>query len=381
MLAAWLGGTYFFFSQPPGKIFLAEKVAPILVSYGRAENAMSLYRNAHAINPDNQKITAQAALLAFQLKLDDEATNLFQSLMPVTEYHALAVRHLAQIAVQKHDFENALKFSDEWIKADQKDALAWQTRGSANAGLFRTADAARDFDRSTELDPHSRAAELKKRLHSNLSSTFPDKFFDPTMENKRGDYESTIRDCIRLLHAMDEEEALMKLGEAEELKPRNPEPHFFRALIHHRNHAFRDEIKELQQAYKGLPKSLTVPLDIPKELGRSRIDLLGHQRSITGSDIYFRIGRCYRALGDNKKALDYYNEAAAMAPDDSRLYHAKADVYKRLGDYTRAKEQKELAKKNRKSKDPLNDDLLIDIIKSQDDDSPKRNAATKTQKD
>ncbi len=341
---------------------------------------MRLYGAALEVEPDNHQLLSKLAVLSFQTSNDTLSTQLFEKLLPVPEYHAIAVRHLAQLALRRRAYEESLKFCNEWIKDDHDSPLVYQTRGSAYAGLFHTPEAMRDYDRSLQLDSNSHAAVLKKELRTRFSTALPEKFFDPSLENKKDDYDSMTRDCIRLLHTMDENEAIKKIAEAIAFKPERSEAHFFRSLIHHRNQHYKEEIEQLELAYKGLPKSLVIKLNIPKEFGKTtKIDLLGRQKRIEAVDILYRIGRAYSALGDGQKALTYYNKANSVDSTDSRVHFALADAYRRMGDTRRARAERKLAKESHdhsKEKDCIEyNDMLYGIMQSQDKDKSAKAAA------
>lgn len=354
--------------------------ADLLQGLGYREQALRVYDSVRSDVPTNNALTLKSALLAYDLHKTEHAKSLFQTLLPSAEHHLVSAKHLAIIALEQRDYDKALETSSEWIKLAPQSALAYEVRGSAYASLNRSQEAIRDLNRAIEIDPNSNAVEVKSRLSAKWGAAFPEAFFDPKLENKRNDYDATIRDCIRLMHAMDKDDALKLLAHAIELDSKRPEPYFLRALFYYRDHQYKETIEELKLAHVGLEGRPPVALSKPPELGVSKIDLLGWTTHIDDSDVLFRIGRCYGFLKDGKSAVTYYDKSIAANPKNSSAYAGRAVMNKHLGnmkqsqaDFVSAqslilKERK--AKKEKRNKGGPDREDLVEILGADKDGLP-----------
>lgn len=355
--------------------------ADVLEAFGCRDQALSVYEsalsNVSSEQKYNQKTNALAlktALLAYSLNKREQAQAIFKALLSTHEYRLVSAKHLAIMALDRKDYDNAVGLSSQWIELDPRSALAYEVRGSAYASLNRSQDAMRDLDRSIEINPDSHAVEVKSRLNATWSAAFPEAFFDPKMENKTGDYDSTIRDCIRLMHAMDKDDALKLLGKAIAMQPKRPEAYFLRSLFYYRDHDFKDTLADLKMTYACLAGKRRVLLPRPEELGASKIDLLAWTTHIQDDDILYRIGRCYAFLEDTPNALVYFNKAIAVNPKNSSAYAVRGLIYKAMGNSKQAQadivfahrlilKEKGERRENKKHSGPDKDDL-VEILSS-----------------
>lgn len=365
---------------PSNRVMLTILSADLLQSLGYREQALRVYDSVRCDVPTNNALTLKSALLAYDLHKTEQAKSLFQILHPSTEHHLVSAKHLAIIALEQRDYDKALEMSSEWIKLAPQSALAYESRGSAYASLNRSQEAIRDLNRAIEIDPNSNAVEVKSRLSAKWGAAFPEAFFDPKLENKRNDYDATIRDCIRLMHAMDKDDALKLLAHAIELDSKRPDAYFLRALFYYRDDQYKETIEELKLAHVGLEGRPPVALPKPPELGVSKIDLLGWTTHIDDSDVLFRIGRCYGFLKDARTAVTYYDKSIAVNPKNSSAYVGRAVMNKHLGNLKQAqadfvsaqslilKERK--AKREKRNKGGPNKEDLVEILGADKDGLP-----------
>lgn len=363
-----------FLAAPNAKQTLMTLFADVLEGFGCREQALTVYESAlsNAQPKYSQKTNAlalKAALLAYSLDRKDQAQVFFQTLLRTDEYRLVSAKHLAIMALDRKDYENAVGLSSQWIELDPRSALAYEVRGSAYVSLNRTQEAMRDLDRSIEINPDSHAVEVKSRLNATWSAAFPEAFFDPKMENKTGDYDSTIRDCIRLMHAMDKDDALKLLGKTIAAQPKRPEAYFLRSLFYYRDQDFNKALTDLKSTHACLNGRRSVLLPRPKELGTSKIDLLAWTTHIQDDDVLYRIGRSYAFLKDTPNALVYCNKAIIANPKNSNAYAVRGLIYKAKGNLKQAQadiilahslalQEKREKRENERGSGPRKEDLV-----------------------
>lgn len=214
------------------------------------------------------------------------------------------------------------------IASDPALANAYAIRGDALLGLMRYDDALADLSKAIEIDPgnmfaHSRRAALYDEQNSRQAKADLD-FVLSAVVKTAGDYEARA-----YVNKVDRHTtvALVDIGEAIKLDPRNAFLHTSRAAIHLERSEWQQAIDEANQALLTAPNSsLALALRADSYFG-----LAGHSGGLQRNTADYESG-----IADVTKAIDH-------APDEPRLYYSRGRAYELLLDIFKAQHDYEKA--------------------------------------
>jgi tetratricopeptide (TPR) repeat protein len=176
-------------------------------------------------------------------------------------------------ALDAEEYQYAINYSDEVIRADPENGAAYQVRGTAHLQLLEIEPAIKDLTRAIEL-----------------GNT------DPSVYIFRGlAYESQLR----------YEAAIADYGEYTQLEPDSSLGFFARGAAYY-------EIDEYNKSILDFDRTI--------QMGT----LVGGE-NLGGA--YYRRGLAYLALKNTRQALSDFSESILLEPENSRAYYGRALVY------------------------------------------------------
>lgn len=155
-------------------------------------------------------------------------------------------------------FDEAVESFEHALKANPADSASMNGMGYALSGLGRDAEAVSFYDRAIEKNPDMATCFYNRGL-SHVRLHNPEKAiadFDVALQQDPEFGEALLEKATLLFDTDREAEAFSSLDAADRLAPENPEPPFYRALLHERQGDLQSALQELEISLKRDPDSL-----------------------------------------------------------------------------------------------------------------------------
>jgi|GEM_PF-2752797 len=296
------------------------KSAPILVdlgtyyeSQGRHVEAYASYQNAVVLNSEYSRAYFRIGELSAKDKRYDEALRYLGLAIKYQPHYVEAHYSLAQV-------HQALKNSFEAIEAYKSvtrmdngalSANAFSNIGKIHETMRDPNKALSDYSSALERDPtHTRArfklASLLNDLDLKLQSS---REYQKLLLNEPEHFAALTNRAIILKKLGQQEEALMLLEAAADIKPSNPK-------IWYNLGIFNRDFGNLDLAIQNFRRAITLDPDYA----------LAHEK----------LGDCLAKRGNSQQALASYHEAIKAEPDDQGIEKKIADAYYKRDEYDQA---------------------------------------------
>lgn len=355
-----------------------------MVGLGKVQLKLEDFQGAgvtftRALDLDAESVEAYNGLGEANMELGqlDMAQNAFRNALERDRNFGPALSNLGHILVNNtRDPATALRYLDESLALDDKDARAYRDRGLAHAQLQEFDEAVADLQKAAEVDPgdfenYSTLGQIylyqEKRSEAIDAMTKAIKTYQP---EKRGDPKMFIAgyltraDARQALGDAEKDPALRKaayegvvadanvvLGEYKDRYPDSGVAFYRRGRAERMLERYSDAVDSLTQAIQVVPPGADAGWVSDSYLFRGicwyfigSLDLARgdfEQAASTGGGfgdprVYLWIGYTYHKQGEHRKAIDYYSQAIAKAPNFSLAHVNKGRAYIDLKEYAKA---------------------------------------------
>ena len=306
--------------QHPNVPFIPNFLGAVYTGLGQKDEAITSYRKALEINPDNATTHNNLGVALNSLGRHKEAVSCFQKALELNPDYTVAHMNLANNLNTIGKYEEAVASYERALELNPDHADTHNNLGAALNSLGRYGDAAVSFKKAVEINPASAEA------HNNLGATL----------NSLGRYEEAVASCHRAvklnarfpeahmnlgnsLSAMGKyEEAVGSYQMALELNDRYPEAHRNLGITLARLGRHEEAIASLQMA-----------VDLDKNYLSARGNLLRQLALICDWD------RLREAMQSELRSLVFgVHSKAVVSPfnllsliDDARFHRRVAEAY------------------------------------------------------
>ena len=121
---------------------------------GRFDDALELYRAAHASAPDDAEANSVYGMMLLQLGRTDEAESPLRRAVEISPSHAAFRMNLAQLVAQQGRFDQAVQIVAAVVADEPESWWAWDRLGDLQVKLQRFDEAAKHFGRAVVLRPN-----------------------------------------------------------------------------------------------------------------------------------------------------------------------------------------------------------------------------------
>lgn len=206
---------------------------------------------------------------------------------------------------EKNDFNNALVDYNKAIELSPSSARAYLGRGQTYLGLSQYERALEDLNKSIAFNPdqseaYARRGEARVRLQSDFQA------------------------------------ALTDFNKAIELGYNQPELYRYRGQAYFRT----NQRTQAVEAYLKAGEVLNTNVEISSTVSSAKIAALDEaiDLGLTDAKLYLQRGTLHRLRGENTSALNDFNEAIRINPQQSGAFEERADAFYASGQCTRAEE-------------------------------------------
>lgn len=130
---------------------LVRQLALTLAEAGRPEDAVGLMRRAAERGDVDDLLTL--GLVLSEAGRQEEAAGVLQQVFAADARNAVALQHLALVALRRQDWAGALRRAEEALALNEGLGLAWSYLGSARFQLGRVEEALEAWERAVAIDP------------------------------------------------------------------------------------------------------------------------------------------------------------------------------------------------------------------------------------
>ena len=398
-------------SVAPDDVQLRLSYAKMLDKLGQEDDAVKEYNYILSKTTDNKDVLYSLERI-YKRKFEDSPND------------ANVASNLGAIMQKQGDFDEALKY---YSKAEYLDPSNVTTRINVGTlyqqkGDYKTAITA--FDSVLILHPDNveanlyKAQSLAKLGHAKESSDLykkilaknpnnetvktemfnalrasmkPNEFVDYMKKNNPANASEAIYEYALDLHKESKiDDAITLYNEVLKLSPDNSEVYINLAIAESQNQKYDDALQTLKTAQAKFPNNSQIEetykklsaqaVDIKLDTAASYYNKKDYQSAINEylqiqpatSDTMLGIASCYQNMGDNDRAIEYYQKAFGLAPTNSDSAYYIASLYADKEDFENAKTFAEksvaLNKTNKNAKE------LLDNINAQQDSQKLTNA-------
>ncbi len=303
---------------------------------GDLKGAIADFNKAIELDPKNANTYNNRGNAKYELKQYDEAIKDYDKAIELNPDFALAYYNRGAAKYDLKQYGEAIKDYGKAIKLNPKFAKAYYSRGLVKAVLKQHKEAIADYDKSIELDPKDARAYMN-----------------------RGNAKYELTEYM---------EAIDDFDKAIGINPKYAKAYYNRGLAKDEVNLYEEAIWDYDEVIKLDPKNIKAYMHrgYAKESGREFANTL-YEDSIEdytsvlkldpkNAEAYYNLGRVYRELGNEEKALKNFKKAQELDPTlifQEETKKAKKEVREEIKE--EIKEQAEGTRKTQEFQKTLED--------------------------
>jgi len=205
------------------------------------------------------------------------STTLFEHVLKVTDRNALAYNNRGSAYANLGNYRGAIEDYNKAIELNPQYALAYYNRGSTYESLGNHRQAIEDYNKAIEINPQ----------------------YDKAYNNRGIAYESLVN----------HRQAIEDYNKAIEINPKLVQAYYNRGIAHESLGNHRQAIEDCNKAIEINPKL---------------------------AQAYYNRGIAHESLGNHRQAIEDYNKAIEIDPQYTQAYYSRGIVHGMLGDHRQA---------------------------------------------
>ena len=357
---------------------------------GDHKKAAELFSEAIELNPDNVMAWHSRGWAYADQKQYKQALADFGKALAIDPKSELSYLGRGWVHEQLKEYDKAVAEYDKAIEINPKYSTAWNNRGAAKSWLGKMVEAVADYSKAIELKPnYIKAYENRSKAHGSLGDyekSFADRQKAEKIKYSNEGADKIIDEALALQKRGDVKGALKLLNKAAEKYPDN------QYVYVNRGNVYNDSLKDYAAAIADYNKTIELNAKfswpyLNRALAYERQNK--HEQAIADFDKaidldpnyasayngrawnYFKLGKFDEALVDIEKALklkpneaNYYDtracvymglkryedaladlERAVRLSPEGWLFNRRGEIYKLMGDESKAQEDFDKAKK------------------------------------
>ena len=300
----------------------------------RYEDAVADFSKAIRLEPNDPSLYHARGLAWFGLHRFDAATADFSAAIELwPDYpgfflsRGLAYKNQAM-------YDRAIKDLNQAIKLDPHDASQYHYLGECWI-KFKEYDAAIDsFSKAIDIDPEAETLTARGDTYFQMGE------FNRALE----DYENTLRLSPSADAYSSRGSAYQELGEQEKalsdfrtalsLDPLRPDILVQMGNIYLEREDLKGAIEQFTQGMASLPDYFKAPQD---QVQRPEQEMEVYDVVVMSiADLHYLRAMCHFLIGDNRQAMEDYDAAIRLNPDEAKFYHGRGGCHSRNEDQDRA---------------------------------------------